>query len=80
MLDKPLLPFTPRLHEPERARVLGVLGYVEEETFGLVDAGLPARFEGFEEGGDVSDLVFGQQGKEIWGASGREVRVWGLEN
>jgi pre-mRNA-processing factor 19 len=34
----------------------------------------------FEEGGDVSDLVFGQQGKEIWGASGREVRVWGLEN
>jgi hypothetical protein len=53
MLDKPLLPLTPRLHEPERAWVLGVLGYVEEETFGLVDAGLPARFEGFEEGGDV---------------------------
>jgi len=33
----------------------------------------------FEEGGDVSDLAFGLQGKEIWGASGREVRIWGLE-
>lgn len=33
----------------------------------------------FEEGGDVSDLVFGPQGKEIWGSSGREVRIWGLE-
>lgn len=32
-----------------------------------------------EEGGDVSDLVFGPQGKEIWGSSGREVRIWGLE-
>jgi len=31
-----------------------------------------------EEGGEVSDLVFGEQGKEIWGATGREVRVWGL--
>ncbi|KAF8649897.1 hypothetical protein AX16_005656 [Volvariella volvacea WC 439] len=32
----------------------------------------------FEEGGDMSDLAFGDQGKEIWGATGREVRVWGL--
>ncbi|KAH7915146.1 nuclear matrix protein NMP200 [Hygrophoropsis aurantiaca] len=32
----------------------------------------------FEEGGEVSDLVFGPQGKEIWGTSGREVRIWGL--
>lgn len=31
----------------------------------------------FEEGGEVSDLVFGEQGKEIWAASGREVRIWG---
>ncbi|KAG6919599.1 hypothetical protein DXG01_004263 [Tephrocybe rancida] len=31
-----------------------------------------------DEGGEVSDLVFGNQGKEIWGATGREVRVWGL--
>ncbi|TFK30378.1 nuclear matrix protein NMP200 [Coprinopsis marcescibilis] len=30
-----------------------------------------------EEGGEVSDLVFGAQGKEIWGATGREVRIWG---
>ncbi|KAG6891058.1 hypothetical protein C0995_014147 [Termitomyces sp. Mi166 len=31
-----------------------------------------------EEGGDVSDFVFGEQGKELWGATGREVRIWGL--
>ncbi|KAJ7462812.1 WD40-repeat-containing domain protein [Mycena galericulata] len=30
-----------------------------------------------EEGGEVSDFVFGVQGKEIWGATGREVRIWG---
>ncbi|KAJ6519404.1 WD40-repeat-containing domain protein [Mycena sanguinolenta] len=30
-----------------------------------------------EEGGEISDFVFGTQGKEIWGASGREVRIWG---
>ncbi|KAF7367280.1 hypothetical protein MSAN_00790000 [Mycena sanguinolenta] len=30
-----------------------------------------------EEGGEISDFVFGAQGKEIWGASGREVRIWG---
>lgn len=32
----------------------------------------------FEEGGEVSDFVFGAEGKEIWGATGREVRIWGL--
>ncbi|KIJ68708.1 hypothetical protein HYDPIDRAFT_81838 [Hydnomerulius pinastri MD-312] len=31
----------------------------------------------FEEAGDVTDVVFGVQGKEIWGTSGREVRIWG---
>lgn len=31
-----------------------------------------------DEGGEVADLVFGDQGKEIWGATGREVRIWGL--
>jgi pre-mRNA-processing factor 19 len=31
-----------------------------------------------DEGGEVSGLVFGEQGKEIWGATGREVRIWGL--
>ncbi|KAJ7802793.1 WD40-repeat-containing domain protein [Mycena olivaceomarginata] len=30
-----------------------------------------------EEGGEVSDFVFGAQGKELWGATGREVRIWG---
>jgi pre-mRNA-processing factor 19 len=34
----------------------------------------------FEEGGDVRDLVFGEMGKEIWGASGREVRIWGVNS
>ncbi|KAF8971451.1 WD40-repeat-containing domain protein [Flammula alnicola] len=31
-----------------------------------------------EEGGEVSDFAFGEQGKEIWGATGREVRIWSL--
>jgi pre-mRNA-processing factor 19 len=31
----------------------------------------------FEEGGEVTDLVFGEQGQEIWGVAGREVRIWG---
>ncbi|KAG6814033.1 hypothetical protein H0H92_003883 [Tricholoma furcatifolium] len=31
-----------------------------------------------DEGGEVADLVFGEQGKEIWGTTGREVRIWGL--
>ncbi|KAJ7630539.1 WD40-repeat-containing domain protein [Roridomyces roridus] len=30
-----------------------------------------------EEGGEISDFVFGVQGREIWGATGREVRIWG---
>lgn len=31
-----------------------------------------------DQGGEVADFAFGDQGKEIWGATGREVRVWGL--
>ncbi|KAJ2920366.1 hypothetical protein MD484_g156, partial [Candolleomyces efflorescens] len=29
-----------------------------------------------DEGGEVSDIAFGE--KEIWGATGREVRIWGV--
>lgn len=32
----------------------------------------------FPEGGEVSDFVFGPESKEIWGTTGREVRIWGL--
>jgi len=32
----------------------------------------------FEEGGGMSDIKFGPLGKEVWGTTGREVRVWGL--
>ncbi|KAF9269950.1 WD40 repeat-like protein [Marasmius fiardii PR-910] len=32
----------------------------------------------FEEGGEVTTLAFGENGKEIWGVTGREVRIWGL--
>ncbi|THG98460.1 hypothetical protein EW026_g3727 [Hermanssonia centrifuga] len=32
----------------------------------------------FEEAGEVVDLAFGENGKEIWGVSGRDVRIWGL--
>ena len=31
-----------------------------------------------DEGGEMTDIVFGEQGKEIWGSTGREVRIWGL--
>ncbi|CDO75875.1 hypothetical protein BN946_scf184672.g8 [Trametes cinnabarina] len=31
----------------------------------------------FEDGGEVTDFVFGEAGKEIWGVTGREVRIWG---
>ncbi|KAK0208615.1 WD40-repeat-containing domain protein [Desarmillaria ectypa] len=31
-----------------------------------------------EEGGEISDFTFGEMGTEVWGATGREVRVWGL--
>lgn len=30
-----------------------------------------------EEGGEMTELVFGGMGKEIWGSTGREVRIWG---
>jgi len=32
----------------------------------------------FEDASDVTDLVFGSQGKELWATSGREVRIWGV--
>jgi pre-mRNA-processing factor 19 len=31
-----------------------------------------------EEGGQMSSIAFGQDGKEIWGTTGRDVRIWGL--
>ncbi|TRM65671.1 WD40-repeat-containing domain protein [Schizophyllum amplum] len=32
----------------------------------------------FEEGGEVSTLALAKDGKEVWGSTGREVRIWGL--
>lgn len=32
----------------------------------------------FEEGGEVVDLAYGEHGQEIWGVSGRDVRIWSL--
>ena len=31
----------------------------------------------FEEGGEVSDLAFAEHGREVWGVSGRDIRIWG---
>ena len=31
----------------------------------------------FEEGGEMTDIAFGNLGLEVWGTTGREVRVWG---
>lgn len=30
-----------------------------------------------EEGGEMTALCFGESGKEIWGSTGREIRIWG---
>ncbi|KAF9015045.1 WD40-repeat-containing domain protein [Cyathus striatus] len=30
-----------------------------------------------DEGGDMQDIAFGNNGKDIWGVTGREVRIWG---
>ncbi|KAF9072733.1 WD40-repeat-containing domain protein [Rhodocollybia butyracea] len=32
----------------------------------------------FDEGGEMSDFVFGDMGKDFWGVTGREVRMWSL--
>ncbi|KIK70432.1 hypothetical protein GYMLUDRAFT_65663 [Collybiopsis luxurians FD-317 M1] len=32
----------------------------------------------FEEGGEMNDFVYGDMGKELWGVTGREVRIWSL--
>lgn len=32
----------------------------------------------FEEGGEMNDFVFGEMGKDLWGVTGREVRIWSL--
>ncbi|KAI0793279.1 nuclear matrix protein NMP200 [Abortiporus biennis] len=57
------------------AQLLGVAGSEGLRVFAHKSWEELARFE---EGGEISDFVFGQQGKEIWGASGRDVRIWGL--
>lgn len=31
----------------------------------------------FEEGGEAVDVAFGQLGQELWGVTGREIRIWG---
>ncbi|KAI6133309.1 nuclear matrix protein NMP200 [Pisolithus croceorrhizus] len=32
----------------------------------------------FDDVADVTDIVFGEEGREIWATSGREVRIWGV--
>ncbi|KAG6866882.1 hypothetical protein C0991_008819 [Blastosporella zonata] len=57
------------------AQFLGVAGNLGARVFAHKTWEELVRLD---EGGEVSDLVFGNQGKEIWGATGREVRIWGL--
>ncbi|EIW86474.1 nuclear matrix protein NMP200 [Coniophora puteana RWD-64-598 SS2] len=57
------------------AQFLGVAGSEGVRLFAHKTWDELARFE---EAGDVSSIVFGAQGKEVWGTSGREVRIWGL--
>ncbi|KAI0803113.1 WD40-repeat-containing domain protein [Irpex lacteus] len=57
------------------AQFLGVAGSEGVRVFAYKTWEELARFE---ETGDVVDLAFADNGKEIWGASGRDVRIWGL--
>lgn len=59
------------------ARLLGVAGNEGVRVYAHKTWEELARFE---EGGEASDLVFGSKSLEIWGASGREVRIWGLSD
>jgi pre-mRNA-processing factor 19 len=55
---------------------LGVAGSGGVCVFAHKSWEMVGRFE--EGGGEMSDLAFGAEGREIWGVTGREVRIWGL--
>jgi pre-mRNA-processing factor 19 len=55
-------------------RLLGVAGSSGVRVFAHKTWDEVVRFE---EGGAVSDFAFGELSHEIWGASGREIRIWG---
>ena len=57
------------------AQLLGVAGSEGVRVFAHKSWDELARFE---EGGETVDLKFTGEAKEIWGASGRDVRIWGL--
>jgi len=57
------------------AQLLGVTGNEGARVFAHKSWEELVRFE---EGGEVIDLAYGEHGKEIWGVSGRDVRIWGL--
>jgi pre-mRNA-processing factor 19 len=56
------------------AQYIGVAGSEGAAVFARKSWNELARFE---EGGEVTDLAFGPEGKEIWGVSGRDIRIWG---
>ena len=57
------------------AQLLGVAGSEGVRVFAHKSWDELARFE---EGGETVDLKFTGEAKEIWGVSGRDVRIWGL--
>ncbi len=57
-LAKPFLVLVPALDEVESPRVFSIVEDIEENTFGLVNDGLPAWSEGLEEGLDVGGGYF----------------------
>ncbi|EIM92935.1 WD40 repeat-like protein [Stereum hirsutum FP-91666 SS1] len=56
------------------AQILGVAGSEGIRVFAHKTWEELARFE---EGGEATTLAFGAESKEIWGTTGREVRIWG---
>lgn len=65
---------THKVHYDHSAQLLGVAGNEGVRVFAHKSWEELVRFE---EGGEVVDFAFGENGQEIWGVSGRDVRIWG---
>lgn len=66
------------LYDPS-AQFLGVAGNFGVKLFAHKTWEEIASFEGMGEGnwaGEVNDIAYGLDGKEVWGVTGRELRVW----
>ncbi|EIW64948.1 nuclear matrix protein NMP200 [Trametes versicolor FP-101664 SS1] len=66
-----------RVHRVKYDASAGFLGVAGSEGLRVFAHKTWEELVRFEEGGEVADFAFAADGSEIWGATGREVRVWG---